>query len=561
MGSGRAVGMGEEPIAVGLNVGHDGGCAVAVGDRVVAAIAEERLNRTRYSGGWHAALAYCLDVADIRLTDIDLVVFSCVGPRLDSGFTGGLSRYGVRPSRIVSVDHHLSHAYGAFCLSGFENALVVVADGAGNDHQTESYFLADRAGFTVVGGNRADRPRAGGLGATYEAVTNYLGFDHQECGKTMALAAYGDPSAIGVPLFDLADTFVEGRLTRTHDQGLAEFAEAAGIDLGTPHTWERQRAADLAAWVQSETERALVQVVTELMAAHGQTRVCLAGGVAMNCVANEAVRDAVRDAAGRRIGRERAELFVPPPASDRGQAIGNALHGLHRLTGSVPRLRLERDSFGHPYADEEVVLALRRHPRAGLALRYPHRPYWYRREADPAAVAAELVADGKLVGWFEGGSELGARALGSRSILADPRHPQVRDALNARVKHRERFRPFAPAVLAEEAAQWFVLEEGRESPFMLFATQTRPERRHLLGAVTHVDGSARVQTVRQQSQPAFHRLITRFKALTGVPVVLNTSFNDTEPIVEAPAHALATFCATDLDALVIGSYLAVKTGG
>ncbi|MCA1219176.1 carbamoyltransferase family protein [Streptomyces sp. 8L] len=539
--------MAEQPIAVGLNLGHDGGCAIVSGNQVVA-IAEERLNRTRYSGGWQAALAYCLDAADVTLADVGIVVFSCVGPRLERGFTGGLQRYGVDARRIESVDHHLSHAYGAFCLSGADEALVVVADGSGNDHQTESYFLASPSGLVRVGGNRAGRPRAGGIGATYEAVTNWLGFDGQESGKTMALASYGDPKAVGLPLFDVVDAQVEGRLERTHDRGLAEFAAAAGLDLGRPHAWSEPRARDLAAWAQEQTEDALTDVITHLLAEHRQTTVCLAGGVAMNCVANEAIR--------RRTG---ADLFVPPPASDRGQAIGNAFHGIHRLTGTVPSLPLTgRDSFGRTYTDDEVLLALRRHPFSGLTERHPHRPFAYRRESDPAAAAAELIAQGKLIGWFDGGSELGARALGSRSILADPRQEATRDVLNTRIKHREFFRPFAPAVLGEFADTWF--EVDQDSPYMLFAPRVRAQYRNRLGAVTHVDGTARVQTVDPTAHPAFHRLITRFEELTGVPVVLNTSFNDSEPIVETPAHAVATFCRTGLDALVFSSgFIAVKT--
>jgi carbamoyltransferase len=536
-----------DPIAVGLNLGHDGGCAVVAGQKVVA-IAEERLNRTRYSGGWQAALAYCLQAADIALADVGVVVFSCVGPRLEEGFTGGLNLYGVPAARITSVDHHLSHAYSAFCLSGADEALVVVADGSGNDHQTESYFLADRTAITKVGGNREGRARAGGIGATYEAVTNWLGFDGQECGKTMALASYGDAKAIEAPLFELSGTQVEGRLARTHDRGLAEFAHATGVDLGASHVWDTTRARDLAAWVQAQTEDVLAQLTAHLMAEHRRSTVCFAGGVAMNCVANEAIR--------RCTG---ARLFVPPPASDRGQALGNALHGIHLLTGAVPGMPLTgRDAFGRTYTPEEIRLALRRHPRSGLAERHPHRRFGWRSESDPAATAAQLLADGRLVGWFDGGSELGARALGSRSILADPRHPATRDVLNTRIKHREFFRPFAPAVQAEHADRWFNLDQ--DSPYMLFAPQVRPERQDQLGAVTHVDGTARVQTVDAGVHPNFHRLIRRFGELTGVPAVLNTSFNDREPIVESPAHAVATFCNTDLDALLFSDgFMAVKS--
>ncbi|NUW38688.1 carbamoyltransferase family protein [Nonomuraea rhodomycinica] len=533
--------MKSSPLSIGLNMGHDGGCAIIHGEKVVA-IAEERINRTRYSGGWQAALAYCLEAMDVRLSDADAVVFSCVGPRLPAGFTGGLDRYGVDPKRIHTVDHHLAHAYSAFCTSGFDDALIVVADGAGNDRDTESCYLADGSGIEKVGGNRSERPRAGGIGATYEAFTNYLGFHEQEAGKTMALAAFGDVDAYKVPLFELIGTQVEGVLEKTHERGLAEFASAAGLSLGPPHMIDDQPSMDLAAWVQAATEDILVRLVAELMSLHGRRRVCLAGGVAMNCVANHVVR--------RRTG---ADVYVVPPASDRGQALGNAFYGMHRLTGTMPRHKLEADSFGRSYSSAEILLALRRHPRSMLAERHPRRRFSYERVSDPAATAAELIADGKLIGWFQGGSELGARALGQRSILADPRRVETRDALNGRIKHREWFRPFAPAVTVEHVADWFEIDH--ESPFMLSAVPVLPQRRERLAGVTHVDGSARVQTVRADAHPTFHRLISRFGRLTGVPVVLNTSFNDREPIVETPAHAVTTFGSSSLDAMVIGEYL------
>lgn len=299
--------------------------------------------------------------------------------------------------------------------------------------------------------------------------------------------------------------------------------------------------------MQYEIEQTLVELVSTLMSAYRQRRVCFAGGVAMNCVANEVIRQ-----------RTGAQLFVPPAASDRGQALGNALFGMHQLTGRVPRAPLAgRDSFGRIYTNEQIRLALRRHPRAGRAHQHPMPAFTYRWESDPSTVAAEMISDNRIIGWFDGGSELGARALGSRSILADPRHTCTRNQLNRRIKHREWFRPFAPSVTAADAAAWFELE--RESPYMLFAPRAREDVRHLLQAVTHVDGSARVQTVDPTAHPAFHRVISRFGDITGIPVVLNTSFNDTEPIVETPADALATFCHTDLDALVIGNYVVEKS--
>ncbi|WP_067481795.1 carbamoyltransferase C-terminal domain-containing protein [Actinomadura hibisca] len=251
-----------------------------------------------------------------------------------------------------------------------------------------------------------------------------------------------------------------------------------------------------------------------------------------------------------------AGRFAPPPASDRGQALGCALYGWHQLTGELPRRPLTIDSFGRTYTDTQITQALRRDPRSGLVERR-RSPFRWRRENDIAATAAQLIADGRLIGWFQGGSELGPRALGQRSILADPRTRTGADALNTRIKHREPFRPFAPAVLADHAARWFDLPVP--SPFMLLAPPVRADKTNRITGVVHIDGTARVQTVDPAHSPHFAALINHFRRLTGVPVVLNTSFNDREPIVETPAHALATFQATDLDALCIGDYLVERT--
>jgi carbamoyltransferase len=247
-----------------------------------------------------------------------------------------------------------------------------------------------------------------------------------------------------------------------------------------------------------------------------------------------------------------SSYFAPPASSDRGQALGCALYGWHRLTGDLPRRPLTTDYFGRSYTDSEIEQALRRDPRSGLVERR-RTPYRWRRESDIAATAAQMIADSKIIGWFTGGSELGPRALGGRSILADPRTSVGAEALNSRIKHREPFRPFAPAVLADYAGRWFDLDVP--SPFMLLAPPVRPEAIDKIAGVVHVDHTARVQTVDPGAAPAFAAVIERFRQITGVPVVLNTSFNDREPIVETPAHALATFQACDLDAMCIGDYL------
>ncbi|GGR04811.1 carbamoyltransferase C-terminal domain-containing protein [Streptomyces pilosus] len=248
--------------------------------------------------------------------------------------------------------------------------------------------------------------------------------------------------------------------------------------------------------------------------------------------------------------------FAPPAASDRGQPLGCALYAWHRLTGELPRRPLSSDYFGRDYTSEEIGQALRRDLCSGLVERR-RTPFTWRRESDIARTAAQMIADGKIIGWFQGGSELGPRALGARSILADPRTTASSDALNQRIKHREPFRPFAPAILADHASTWFDLDVP--SPFMLLAPPVRPDHVDRIAGVVHVDGTARVQTVDPAAAPTYGELIEHFHQLTGVPVVLHTSFNDREPIVETPAHALATFQACDLDAACVGEYLVERS--
>ncbi|GGU37977.1 carbamoyltransferase family protein [Streptomyces violascens] len=530
------------PVVVGINLGHDGGAAL-ITDTTMVAIGEERLNRTRYSPGWQASLLYCLRAADIRLEDVDLLAVSGIGHHPPTADETALAHLGVDLARIVPVDHHLSHAYTAYCLSPHDEATVLVVDGGGNNHDTETYYAATRDGIHRLGGNPPTRPRAGGIGATYEAFTNWLGWHEQEAGKTMALASYGDPHAHPAPLFDVTGATVHGRLTLTHAAGVAELARRNSADFGPPGSrGDNPRATDAAAYVQAQTEQALSALAEQTIAATGLRNLCFAGGVALNCVAADRLRrlDAVDG------------YFAPPASSDRGQALGCALHAWHQLTGELPRRPLTHDYFGRTYTDAEIKQALTRDPRSGLVERR-RTPYRWRRESNITATAAQMITAGNIIGWFQGGSELGPRALGGRSILADPRTTASSHALNHRIKHREPFRPFAPAVLAAHAHHWFDLDVP--SPFMLLAPPVRADRADTIAGVVHVDRTARVQTVDPSTTPAFASLIEHVHQLTGVPLVLNTSLNTQEPIVETPAHALATFQACGLDALCIGDYL------
>lgn len=534
---------------VGLNLGHDGGCAILKGNRVRIAISEERLNRRKHSPGWVASLLYCLAATRTKLDEIDLFVFSAGGRHPPQGYTGGLSWIGAQSDRFISIDHHLSHAVGSFCLSPFDKALVVVLDALGNDNATESYYIGNCSRIERIGGNASSRLRAKGIGATYEAFTNFLGFTDQDSGKTMALASYGDSLAFRAPLFDVFNDQVASNLEHTHQWGVVEFAKKSGLPFGEcfpDHTLEV--AWNVAAYVQRQTEDAVLQLLRNLMAATGTTNVCLSGGVALNCLMNTRIWQELRPSG----------LFVLPPASDAGQALGNALYGHFYLTGELPRYTLSSASFGRHYTDEEIELSLKRdHWTTPFGRLLRHR-FAYLKEANITRSVAELLAQGKTVGWLQGGSELGPRALGNRSILADPRSPHMRDILNARVKHREWFRPFAPSVLLEECPSWFHLDHP--SPFMLEAPFVRKECAFRIPAILHVDGTARLQTVEKTVDPRFHDLINEFWKITGVPMILNTSCNDREPIVETPGDALFTYLTTELDYLVVGEYLVEKQG-
>ncbi|MGW2714638.1 carbamoyltransferase N-terminal domain-containing protein [Streptomyces sp. NPDC001356] len=244
------------PCVVGINLGHDGGAAL-ITDTVMVAIGEERLNRTRHSPGWEASLLYCLRAAGLTLADVDLVAVSGIGHTPPTRTETGLTHLGMDPARILPVDHHLSHAYTAYCLSPYQEATVLVVDGGGNNNNDiETYYRATPAGIERVGGTPPTRPRSGGIGATYEAFTNWLGWHEQEAGKTMALASYGDAAHYLTPLFDVVDTQVHGRLTRTHAPGVADFATRTGFDFG-PYggRGEHELGINAAAYVQSQTEQ------------------------------------------------------------------------------------------------------------------------------------------------------------------------------------------------------------------------------------------------------------------------------------------------------------------
>ena len=393
------------------------------------------------------------------------------------------------------------------------------------------------------------------LGFLYTAVSQHLGFDHYgDEGKVMGLAAYGQPTFLKV-MRRLIRPTRDGR----YELDLRYFVHQRG---GVPEVWEKQpsygtlfssrvnevlgeprvpkselasRHKDLARSLQEITEEIFFHVLGQLQRETGETRLCFAGGVALNCVMNGKIE---KETSFR-------EVYIQPDAGDGGTALGGALYRTFAGSeGPVPRNPMTHVYWGPSSGDAEIEAALR---DSGLAV-----------QKDPAVTvrAARAIADGKVVGWFQGRMEVGPRALGNRSILADPRRADMKDILNARIKHRESFRPFAPSVLAEKCKDWF--DGPAESPFMLMNYIVRPERRSQLPAITHVDGTARVQTVHRETNPRYWELIREFEKISGVPVVVNTSFNDDEPIVCRPEEAIACFLRTRMDVLVLGDYWAEK---
>lgn len=575
---------------------HDSAAALVSDGRIVAAAQEERFSRIKQDAGFpRQAIEYVLAEAGIDGSQIDHIVFYekpflKFERLLDTYFTfapagfrsfreampiwgreklfqrrllgkalGRIDPAMGDPAKLRFSDHHLSHAASAFYPSPFESAAVLTMDGVGE-------WATTSAGVGSGSDLRIDRelrfPHS--LGLLYAAFTYHAGFKVNSGEyKLMGLAPYGEPRFAQVILDNLIDLREDGSfhldqsyfnyctgLTMTN----ARFDALFGRKRREPESAFEQFHADMAASVQQVTELAVLRMARDLARKTGETNLCLAGGVALNCVANGKL---VADGAFKNI-------WIQPAAGDAGGALGAALAYWHLALGGdrpQPQTHAMRHAYlGPGYTTNEIQTAL---DAAGAT---------YELLTDDSVVdrTAQALEAGKAVGWFQGRSEFGPRALGNRSILADPRDPDMQRRLNLKIKFRESFRPFAPAVLAEDAGDWFDL--AHESPFMLVTapvgqahrTVSAEHRANLangldtplsdIPAVTHVDFSARVQTVTAQGNPRFHSLLLAFKARTGCPVLANTSFNVRgEPIVQTPADAFRCFMGTGLDVLVLGN--------
>lgn len=453
----------------------------------------------------------------------------------------GLARHwgGADMPPIVSVGHHDAHA-ATFFVSPFDAALVLVMDGYGDDASSSAY---------VGRGKRLERvwstPNFNSLGLVYSVVTSHLGFEaFGDEGKVMALAAYGTDALL--PAFrDCVRTTADGYAVDmsyfNYDAygAIQPFRQKFEARFGAKRLRGAeitQRDYDLAYSLQKVCEDTVLHVVRMLLKRHPNENVVFAGGVALNCVANARILEETG------IGR----LWVPPCASDTGAPLGAALWHTHQTLGRSRVMELTHPFYGASYSETEIRSALADAGLSGERL----------AQTELIARTARLLADGKVVGWFQGRFEMGPRALGNRSILADPRSLAMRETLNARIKKREAFRPFAPVVPVERAAEFF--EITQPDPFMTLAPRVRPEKRDLIPAAVHVDGTGRIQTIDAAVNPRYHAVITEFGRLTGVPVLINTSFNEQEPIVTTPQEAIDCYKRTAMDVLVIGDFIVLR---
>lgn len=582
---------------------HDSAAALIDDGRIIAAAQEERFTRRKHDPSFpHHAIAYCLGEAGIAADELDHVVFYdkpflkferlletyiALAPRgfrsfkmsiplwlREKLFQKNLLRGELRKfsetfdaGRLLFCEHHLSHAASAFYPSPFQDAAVLTMDGVG-EWTTTSAAIGNGHRLEIV--QEIHFPHS--LGLLYSAATYYTGFKVNSGEyKVMGLAPYGEPKYAKLILDHLIDLKPDGSFrldmsyfdyctgfTMTNDR----FAKLFGAPVRGPDQLLTGFHMDVAASIQAVLDEAVLRLTRSLAKQTGAKNLCLAGGVALNCVANgKVLRDGHFD-----------DIWIQPAAGDAGGALGAALAAYHGFADR-PRDVSAIDGMSGAFLGPDFS-------QGGIEQRLTAAgaKFETRSEADMIETTAQALVEQKAVGWFQGRMEFGPRSLGARSILGDPRSPAMQKNLNLKVKYRESFRPFAPAVLREDVADWFELDGA--SPYMLLVAGVREQRRRRMNAdeqalfgidklnvarseipaVTHVDYSARIQTVHRETNPRFHQLLGRFKALTGCPVLVNTSFNVRgEPIVCTPEDAFRCFMGSELDLLVIGNCVLHKS--
>jgi len=562
---------------------HDGSAALIHDGKVVAAGEEERFSRLKHDPGFpEKAIAFCLKTAGITIDQVDYVVFYekpfvkferllltafSTFPRSAKVFRESmltwlqkklwvrsmmLEKLGIPKSKLLFADHHMSHAAAAFFCSPFDEAAVLTLDGAG-EWTTSTMGVGKGTKLSVIKEMRFPHS----VGLLYSAFTAYCGFEVNEGEyKLMGMAPYGEPKYVDrimkmIRINDDGSLWQDMKYFAYHWSATHSFTPAFEEVMGRPARDPKHEDksldpfyCDVAMSIQKVTETIMIKMAQHLHETTGLSKLCMAGGVALNSVANAKIVN--------ETGMK--ELYVMPAAGDDGCCVGAALWAYHHVLGKPRVGPLEHAYLGSEYSDAQVLEFLKKNDVKHTYIKDDET--FFNRVSD------DLIA-GKVAGWFRGRFEFGPRALGARSIIADSRSTQMKELVNAKIKFREAFRPFAPSVLAERADEYFELPKGTGEPwparFMLYVVPVRPEKRDVIPAITHVDGSGRLQTVMKQFNPAYHRVIELFGKKTGVPVILNTSFNlKGEPIVETPAQAFNTFSRSEMDVLYLGNYIIEK---
>lgn len=570
-------------IILGINAYHGDAAAVLLRDgKLIAAAEEERFNRIKHSAGFpYRAIDYCLKEAAITIKDVDHIAVSrnpsanlhkkiifmlkkgnfinkMVKDRLANvvkiwDIKNEIAKYydidaSTIKAPVHKIEHHLAHAASAFYVSPFEEATILTIDGFG-DFCSTTWSIGKGKDITILG--KIVYPHS--LGIFYTALCQFIGFTkYGDEGKVMGLAPYGQPEYIDVmrkivinqgSYFELSLNYflhhtngIDMTWEKDSPSIAIIYSDAMKKVLGGPRLQGepiKSKHENIAASMQLMLEEAVFSLINYATKKIGVYNLALAGGVAFNSVMNGKIKNntAVKN------------LYIQPAAGDAGTALGAALYVYYQLEKNPNKYIMTHAYTGPSFTDEEIEKEIKT-----FNLKYSYRK-------DYIEHAAKLIADGKIIGWFNGRMEFGPRALGNRSIIADPRKAEMKDILNARIKHRESFRPFAPTILKEYTGDYFDYDE--ESPFMLLVYPIKYEKRKEIPAVTHIDGTGRLQTIKREDNPPYYDLIYNFMKLTNVPVVLNTSFNENEPIVCTASDAIKCFLTTKMDALFL-SYFCIE---
>jgi carbamoyltransferase len=559
-------------------LGHEAAASIAYNGKLIAAAEEERFNRIKHTSEFpHNAIKYCLDACNITIDDLESISIHVNRSKFIYGRLYELIRYMPRSlmmfkkgatmmpatnrfkiltnlqnvigqnqrfkkfPKVHGVEHHIAHAASAFYVSDFDDSAIVTIDGIG---ETATGIIAEGNGTKINKIEEIDFPQS--LGFFYAAMTQYLGFRaNSDEYKVMGLSAYGEPEfydefrKIICPK-DKGRYKIDLSYFRYHYSGNSGqmFSKKMEKKFGPARRHNEEvtiRHKNIAASIQTLLEDLGLDIVNRASSLSKSKNLCMAGGVALNCLMN------------RRILKESSfdNLFIQPASNDAGNSLGSALYTAISSSGNPRETVMKHAYWGPEFSEDKIENVLKQNNLK------------YEKVTDIAKQTARHISEGKIVGWFQGRMEFGPRALGNRSIVIDPRRKEMKDILNLRVKKREEFRPFAPSVLVEYSDQYFDLNVP--SPYMLLIAKVHPEKRKDIPAVTHVDGTARIQTVDRTTNPLYWNLINEFYKITGVPVILNTSFNENEPIVCTPEEAVNCFLKTQFDVLAMGNFVTIKS--